>query len=219
MSAKRQGLGIGGVAGLVATVFPGPAIVLTGGTRSTHLPLGTWTAATRVQPDLAGFINEVRDVSARPEFEQRDPRPNRERRFSQVGPRRWLCVVVERSGGGDKVVAVMAHDNDPNASPDAERLSGLGEQPPLRVIPSGERDVLWAVTDDPLATATAAWYTRDGDCLRVNDRQIVALVALNLGYRRSAGSQASTIRIPVAVNLAPVRVESLLYLSRRNAPG
>jgi len=80
-------------------------VVFDAGTRL-HLALG--------RPELADEVELVLSVVARPDHREEDPRPGRERFYRRdLGPPRWLRVIVDFNDELAWVVTALVQDNPP----------------------------------------------------------------------------------------------------------
>jgi hypothetical protein len=65
-------------------------------------------------------LESLLDAIRRPDFQEPDPRPGRERywlRMQPPFPFRWLRVVVQFEGDVDRVVTAFGQDNEPVGLP------------------------------------------------------------------------------------------------------
>lgn len=62
---------------------------------------------------MVGYLKETLMTIEQPEHREPDPVVGRERMFRRGGPQRWIRVVVEVAGDGDRLVTAFPQSNDP----------------------------------------------------------------------------------------------------------
>lgn len=70
--------------------------------------------------EMRGELELLLAAIARPDFQEPDPHPGRERYWLRTQPPfpfRWLRVVVELKGDGDRVVTAFGQSNEPEGLP------------------------------------------------------------------------------------------------------
>jgi hypothetical protein len=73
-----------------------------------------WDHIMQEHPELDWCESVIMETVQFPDDRQDDPRPDRERYYSQgKGPSRYFCVVVEYIGQEGDVITAFGHRNDP----------------------------------------------------------------------------------------------------------
>jgi hypothetical protein len=76
-----------------------------------------WDHILREHPELAPYRKEIMAAVNLPDHRRPDPRPGRERYYSRdVGPSRWLFVVVHFNEEPARIVTAYANRKDPPGS-------------------------------------------------------------------------------------------------------
>jgi hypothetical protein len=73
-----------------------------------------WGHILHQHPELAPYRHEIMAAVNSPDRQRPDPRPGRERYYSRdVGPSRWLFVVVQFNETPARIVTAYANRKDP----------------------------------------------------------------------------------------------------------
>jgi hypothetical protein len=76
-----------------------------------------WGHILHEHPELAPYRHEIMAAVNSPDHRRPDPRPGRERYYSRdVGPSRWLSVVVQFNETPARIVTAYANRKDPSGS-------------------------------------------------------------------------------------------------------
>jgi hypothetical protein len=82
--------------------------------RSVVLDEDGWEHILHEHPELAPFGEEIMATVSSPAHRRLDPRPGRERYYSRnLGPSRWLFVVVHFNETPARIVTAYANRKDP----------------------------------------------------------------------------------------------------------
>jgi len=93
------------------------AEVVDPGGRTVVLDDEGWGHILQEHGEMALYREEVMATVASPEHRRGDPRPGRERYYSRdVGPSRWLFVVVDFNETPARIVTAYANRKDPSGS-------------------------------------------------------------------------------------------------------
>ena len=86
--------------------------------RRVRLKLETLRHIIDNHPELEQHADDVMAAVARPDWRELDPRPGRERYYKRdVGPSRWLLVVVDFEGDPARVVTAYVNRRGPRGIP------------------------------------------------------------------------------------------------------
>jgi len=87
--------------------------------RTVDITEAKWAYVQR-HVEMRGELDLLLAVIRRPDFQEPDPRPGRERYWLRTRPPfrfRWLRAVVQFDGDVDRVVTAFGQDNDPEGLP------------------------------------------------------------------------------------------------------
>jgi hypothetical protein len=87
--------------------------------RTVELTEGKWAYVQR-HVEMRGELEVLLEAIRRPDFQEPDPRPGRERywlRMQSPFRFRWLRAVVQFEGNVDRVVTAFGQDNEPEGLP------------------------------------------------------------------------------------------------------
>jgi hypothetical protein len=87
--------------------------------RTVELTERKWAYIQR-HVEMGGELELLLEAIRRPDFQEPDPRPGRERYWLRMQPPfqlRWLRAVVQFEGDVDRVVTAFGQDNEPEGLP------------------------------------------------------------------------------------------------------